>query len=157
MKTIKIVTASFFLSCLFVSLANAAQEKKEPSSFFNSEIFSLSKKKENAFDAPSATYVLSSEDIRRSGATSIPEALRMVPGLQVARMDGNKWAITARGFNRQFSNKLLIDVRCSGSSLSKPSNSILPSSKKELYFTKVSIFALVLLNQAYSSLRKMLI
>ena len=77
---------------------------------FDTEIFSLSKRKENAFDVASSTYVLSSEDIRRSGATSIPEALRMVPGLQVARIDGHKWAISARGFNEQFSNKLLVMI-----------------------------------------------
>lgn len=77
---------------------------------FNPEIFSLSKKKENAFDAPSATYVLGSQEIRRSGATSIPEALRLVPGLQVARINGNEWAISARGFNSQYSNKLLVMI-----------------------------------------------
>ncbi len=77
---------------------------------FDPQIFSLSKRKERAFDATAANYILSNDDIRRSGATSIPEALRMVPGIQVARMDGNKWAITVRGFNRQFSNKLLVMV-----------------------------------------------
>ena len=105
--------AVVFLSSLLASICSsveAAENRQDGGSTFNSEIFSLSKKKESAFDAPSATYVLSSEDIRRSGATSIPEALRMVPGLQVARMDGNKWAITARGFNRQFSNKLLVMI-----------------------------------------------
>ncbi len=85
-----------------------AEEKK--SMTFNPQIFSLSKKKENAFDAASATYILSSEDIRRSGATSIPEALRLVPGVQVARMSGNNWAISIRGFDRQFSNKLLVMI-----------------------------------------------
>ena len=85
-----------------------AEEKKGMA--FNPQIFSLSKKKENAFDAASATYVLSSEDIRRSGATSIPEALRLVPGVQVARMSGNSWAISIRGFDRQFSNKLLVMI-----------------------------------------------
>ncbi|MES2678140.1 MAG: TonB-dependent receptor [Pseudomonadota bacterium] len=77
---------------------------------FDTDVFSLSKKNEDAFDAASSIYVLSSEDIRRSGATSIPEALRLVPGIQVARIDGNKWAISARGFNAQFSNKLLIMI-----------------------------------------------
>ena len=84
--------------------------EKNLNATFNPQVFSLSKKKENAFDAPSATYILSSEEIRRSGVTSIPEALRLVPGLQVARMSGNKWAISARGFNGQFSNKLLVMI-----------------------------------------------
>ena len=77
---------------------------------FDPQIFSLSKKKESAFDSTSATYVLSSEDIRRSGATSIPEALRLVPGVQVSRINGHTYAITVRGFQRQFSNKLLVMV-----------------------------------------------
>ncbi len=119
MKT-SAVLAFFILFFSFpFSSSYAEEDRKGSASTFNTEIFSLSKKKESAFDAPSATYVLSSEDIRRSGATSIPEALRLVPGLQVARIDGNKWAITARGFNRQFSNKLLmmIDGRTSYTTL----------------------------------------
>lgn len=74
----------------------------------NVSITSVSKKQEDLFNAPGSVYVLTSEDISRSGATTIPDALRMVPGLEVASIDGNKWAITARGFNRQFVNKLLV-------------------------------------------------
>lgn len=96
----------FTISC---SLAEA-EEKKSLSSGFDPQIFSLSKKKENSFDAPSANYVLTSEEIRRSGATSIPEALRLVPGVQVAKMNGNTYAISIRGFDRQFSNKLLVMI-----------------------------------------------
>jgi iron complex outermembrane recepter protein len=110
MKRFGIIALSLSLSSFCSSAEAESNSRQDANSTFNTEIFSLSKKKENAFDAPSATYVLSSEDIRRSGATSIPEALRMVPGLQVARMDGNKWAITARGFNRQFANKLLVMI-----------------------------------------------
>jgi iron complex outermembrane receptor protein len=58
--------------------------------------------------SPAAVYVITQEDIRRSGVRSIPDALRMVPGLDVARIDSNKWAITSRGFNGQFANKLLV-------------------------------------------------
>lgn len=102
--------ATCVISCLFLTISPfaVAQENNKGKSFFNSDVFSLSKKKENAFDAPSAVYVLGSEDIRRSGVSSIPEALRMVPGLQVAQIDGNKWAISSRGFNHQYSSKLLI-------------------------------------------------
>lgn len=100
-------TATLLSFCISTpALAKDSSEK----GFFNSDVFSLSKKKENAFDAASAIYVLSSEDIRRSGVTSIPEALRLVPGLQVARIDGNKWAISARGMNHQYSSKLLIMI-----------------------------------------------
>lgn len=72
------------------------------------KVTSVSKREEKASEAASAIYVVTNEDIRRSGATSIPEALRGVPGLQVSQTDSNKWAISARGFNRQFSNKLLV-------------------------------------------------
>jgi len=71
-------------------------------------IFSVSKREESSFEAAAAVYVVSSEDIRRSGAQNIPEALRMVPGLEVASIDANKWAITSRGFQERFSNKLLV-------------------------------------------------
>lgn len=71
-------------------------------------VTSVSKRSEPISGAAAAVYVLTHEDLRRSGATSIPEALRMVPGLDVARIDANKWAITARGFNGRFANKLLV-------------------------------------------------
>lgn len=74
------------------------------------EITTVSKKEERLFDTPSAAYVLTAEDIRRSGATSIMEALRMVPGLQVARLNANKWAITSRGFAGEFANKMLVMI-----------------------------------------------
>ena len=57
-----------------------------------------SKEPEKAFQTPAAIYVITGEDIRRSGATSIPEALRLAPGVEVARIDGNKWSIGIRGF-----------------------------------------------------------
>lgn len=106
------IKKTFYITAIVSSLTSQsfAAEDKNYQATFNPEIFSLSKRKENAFDAASATYVLSSEEIRRSGVTSVPEALRLVPGVQVARMDGNKWAITIRGFNRQFSNKLLVMI-----------------------------------------------
>lgn len=97
------------LSLTLAAKTTAAKEEMN-SDLFDQEIFSLSKRKENAFDSASSTYVLTTEDIRRSGATSIPEVLRLVPGLQVARIDGNKWAISSRGFNAQYSNKLLVMI-----------------------------------------------
>lgn len=72
------------------------------------EVTSVSKRPQKLSEAPAAVTVVTGEDIRRSGVTSIPEALRMVPGLHVAQIDGSKWAITARGFNSQFANKLLV-------------------------------------------------
>lgn len=72
------------------------------------EVTSVSRKKQRLSESAAAVFVISQEDIRRSGVTSIPEALRMVPGLQVARIDSNKWAVSSRGFNGRFANKLLV-------------------------------------------------
>ncbi len=71
-------------------------------------VTSVSKKEENFFEAAAAIHVITQEDIRRSGATAIPELLRTVPGMQVARFDSNSWAVSTRGFNFNFSNKLLV-------------------------------------------------
>ncbi len=78
------------------------------------EITSASKKAEPLFDTASAVFVITQEDLHRTGARTIPDALRMVPGLQVANINSNMWAITSRGFADWFSNKLLvlIDGRC---------------------------------------------
>ncbi len=72
------------------------------------EVTSVSKKAERASETAAAIFVISEEDIRRSGAKSIPEALRLAPGLIVGQIDSNSWAISARGFNGQFADKLLI-------------------------------------------------
>jgi iron complex outermembrane receptor protein len=76
----------------------------------NIEVTSVSKKEEKLFRTAAAVYVITQEDIRRSGLMSLPELLRLVPGLQVARIDGSKWAISARGFNGRLANKLLVLV-----------------------------------------------
>jgi iron complex outermembrane receptor protein len=72
------------------------------------EVTSVSKKPQKHSEAAAAIFVISNEDLRRWGVTSLPDALRRVPGLQVARIDANKWAITVRGFNSRFANKLLV-------------------------------------------------
>ncbi len=72
------------------------------------EITTGSKKSQKLSNTAAAAFVISQEDIRRSGVTSIAEALRMVPGLEVARIDANKWAISSRGFNGRYANKLLV-------------------------------------------------
>jgi len=72
------------------------------------KVTSVSKKPQKILEAAAAIFVITQEDIRRSGAVSIPEVLRMVPGLEVAKIDSNKWAVTSRGFNCRFANKLLV-------------------------------------------------
>lgn len=74
----------------------------------NLEVTSVSKKTQKLSDSAAAVFVVTDEDIRRSGYTSIPEVLRLVPGLDVARIDGSQWSISARGFNGLFSDKLLV-------------------------------------------------
>ena len=74
------------------------------------QVTSVSRKDQKLSKTASAVYAISSEDIRRSGATSIPEALRMAPGVQVAQVNASQWAIGIRGFNGIFSNKLLVMV-----------------------------------------------
>ena len=74
----------------------------------NIEVTLASRKEEPLFDTAAAIFVLTRDDIHRSGATSIPEALRLVPGVQVARLGASRWAVSARGFNDRFAQKLLV-------------------------------------------------
>ena len=106
---------SALLSLLLAASTVAQNSQKVPDvtsmsveDLMNLQVTSVSKHKEKLADAAAAIFVLTQEDIRRSGATSIPEALRLVPGLEVARIDENKWAIGSRGFNGRFDNKLLV-------------------------------------------------
>jgi iron complex outermembrane receptor protein len=74
----------------------------------NVEITSVSRRSERLSDAPASIYVISNDDIRRSGATSLPEALRLAPNLEIARVSASTYAISARGFNNSLGNKLLV-------------------------------------------------
>ncbi len=87
----------------------------------NIEITSVSKKEAKLFQSAAAVTVITREDIRRSGMTSIPDLLRMVPGMEVAQIDGSKWAVSARGFNGRFANKLLVLI--DGRSIYSPQTS----------------------------------
>jgi iron complex outermembrane receptor protein len=72
------------------------------------EVTSVSKRPEKLSEAASAIQVITGDDIRRAGATSIPEALRLASNLEVAQIDSRQWAITARGFNNVFADKMLV-------------------------------------------------
>ena len=72
------------------------------------EVTTPSREPKRAFRSPVAVYVLTSDQIHRSGATSIPEALRLVPGVEVAQIDANKWSIGIRGFGTRFSRGVLV-------------------------------------------------
>src|ERR1700693_4000708 len=101
---------------LFSAIGAMAQTQGSPDdlsklsieALMNVEVTSVSKREQKLSQAAAAIFVITQEDIRRSGATNIPDLLRMVPGLQVAQINGDNWAITARGFDGQYSNKLLV-------------------------------------------------
>jgi iron complex outermembrane receptor protein len=111
-----------FLSCGSVSLLLACMANAEPaepptidySAMSIEDLMqvklSLSRTDERLVQSPSAAYIITSDEIRRSGATSIPEVLRGVPGVEVARVDPHTWAVTSRGFNDSFANKLLVMI-----------------------------------------------
>ena len=74
------------------------------------KVTTVSRTESTVLRSPAAVFVINPDMIRHSGATSIPELFRMVPGMNVARIDGNKWAVGVRGFNDRFSNKLLVQM-----------------------------------------------
>ena len=106
------------IACLLSPITFVSDVKAEELDYFdlpleqllNAEIVSVSRKEEKVSDAAAAIFVIDQEDIQRSGVTTVPGALRMVPGVQVARADSNSWAISIRGFNGVLANKLLVMV-----------------------------------------------
>jgi len=76
----------------------------------NIRVTSVSKKAERISSVAASVFVITAEDIRRSGLHSLPEILRLAPGVQVARISAGSWAISIRGFNDEFANKLLVLV-----------------------------------------------
>ncbi|MCQ4313235.1 TonB-dependent receptor [Pseudomonas stutzeri] len=99
---------------LWAAHADAAQSARLPDlsieALAEMDVTSASRRPEPLSGTAAAIFVITVEDIRRSGATSIPEALRLVPGLHVARIDSRRWAISSRGFNGEFANKLLVMI-----------------------------------------------
>src|SRR5258708_6705211 len=74
----------------------------------NLQVTSVSKKEQKLSKAGAGVHVITQEDVRRSGATNIPDLLRMVPGVDVARLDANRWAVSIRGFNYIYADKVLV-------------------------------------------------
>ena len=85
----------------------------------NVHVTSVSKKEQKLSKAGAAIFVITQDDIRRSGATNIPDLLRLAPGVDVARVDANRWAISIRGFSDQYANKVLVLI--DGRSVYRPS------------------------------------
>jgi iron complex outermembrane receptor protein len=76
----------------------------------NTEVSTVSRTPSTVGKSPAAVFVITNEMIRRSGATCIPEVLRMAPGVNVAKINSNEWAVSIRGFNGQYANKLLVQI-----------------------------------------------
>src|ERR1039457_299557 len=74
------------------------------------QVTSVSKKEQELARTAAAVFVISQEDIRRSGASTLPDVLRMAPGVNVAQINADTWAVSIRGFNSRYSNKVLVLV-----------------------------------------------
>jgi len=90
------------------TLSAEALKKLSIEQLMNLQVTSVSKRPERLSQTASAIQVITQEDIRRSGASSLAEALRLATNLQVAQVDSRQWAISARGFNGTTANKLLV-------------------------------------------------
>lgn len=113
MKTIQLLFFSFVIGTAFADPQSVAENDLTALSLedlMKIEVTSVSRTPEPVTKAAAAVTVITSQDIIRSGATSIPEALRMAPGVQVASVDAHTWAVSARGFNDIFANKLLVMI-----------------------------------------------
>src|SRR6202158_127293 len=119
----RIAAANVFVLLLLVTLthqmarAQAKQSNQNPPENLKQvsleelgqiEVTTASKVPVKATRTPAAIYVITQEDIRRAGATSIPEALRMAPGVEVARVDSNTWSLGVRGFESTLSRSVLV-------------------------------------------------
>jgi iron complex outermembrane receptor protein len=111
----RLVTLLVVLGCASNAWAQAPRREKDLlllsiEELMNIEITSAARKEQRLGDVAAAVYVITQEDIRRSGMTTVPELFRLVPGMQVAQINSNKWAVAVRGFNNLFGEKLLVLV-----------------------------------------------
>jgi len=98
----------FFPACFGQTVQDLADRSLEE--LLNIKVTSAAHKPQSLRTTAAAAFVITSEDIRRSGIRLLPDLLRMAPGVQVARTDSGNWAISIRGFSSDFSNKLLVLV-----------------------------------------------
>jgi iron complex outermembrane receptor protein len=108
--------ARIFLAVLLAGVAVCCRAQDAPDKLtsmsiedlLNVKVTSVSKTEQRLSETASAIYVITQEDIQRSGATNIPDLLRMVPGIDVGQINSNTWAISARGFNGRYANNLVV-------------------------------------------------
>src|SRR5260370_11133777 len=118
-------SAAFLLTCALLAAmgsgrASAGAQVDPPTAgdlkrlsiedLMNLDVTSVAKEPQRLLQAAAAIQVITADDIRRSGASSIPEVLRLADNLQVAQINAHDWAISARGFNANLANKLLVLV-----------------------------------------------
>ena len=109
----KLINTTLLLTATFSGFAQDKQPGLDDFSLedlMQVEVTTVSKKPQKLANVAAAVYVISAEDIRMSGANSLPEVLRMAPGVDATRISGNRWAVTIRGFATRLSNKLLVLV-----------------------------------------------
>ncbi|HBV21047.1 MAG TPA: hypothetical protein DEF07_04935, partial [Nitrosomonas sp.] len=111
------IAASTFFAAQTASTADFSLSKLDnnPALFdlsieelMNIEVTTVTRRAQKLSEVASAVFVITQDDIKRSGVTSIPEALRMAPGVEVARIGTDKWSVSIRGFNGRFANKLQV-------------------------------------------------
>ena len=113
MRTCKHNRLAAILAALSVSLP-ALSQNIEPvpdmslEELLDTDVVSASRKTQNQQHVAAAVFVITQEDIARSGARDLPDVLAMAPGIEVARIGNNRWAVSARGFNGRFANKLQV-------------------------------------------------
>ncbi len=101
------------IAAIFANAAASAQsvedlQRLSIDDLTNVQVYSVSKSSQRLSDAPAAVYVITHDEIMRSGATNLADILRLAPNLQVAQMSADSWAVTARGFNGNAADKLLV-------------------------------------------------
>lgn len=113
MRLIRYLSLLIWLSvayCQHVGSPTGDLDKLSMDELFSLQVTSVGRKAQQLSKAPAAVFVVTAEDIRRSGATSIPEVLQWVPGLTVQRIDGRSWVVSARGSARLFADKMLVMI-----------------------------------------------
>ncbi|MBB5058011.1 iron complex outermembrane receptor protein [Granulicella aggregans] len=104
------ISACVVSACLVTAWAQQASDLSQLSleDLTKIEVSSVARKDQQLFATPAAVFVITHDDIRRSGIRSLPELMRMVPGMQVAQLYANEWAVSSRGFNGRFADKMLV-------------------------------------------------
>jgi iron complex outermembrane receptor protein len=108
------VTFSLLLTSIPAASSDAAQQSGNPlkeltlEQLGNIEVTTVSKQPTEVWKTPAAVYVITNEDIQNSGATTIPEALRLAPGVEVAQIDSHQWSVGIRGFGSNLTRNILV-------------------------------------------------